>query len=843
MNLNYIMILKRWIFLLFIPLLLTLIPIETGHASQNNEATETTQDAYHAITVKVGMPDFNFFSKKQEDGTYEGIICDYLDEIVKYTGWKLEYVEGEIGELTEMLIDGRIDIMGALLKNEYTEGLMDFAEYSSGYSYSTLNVKEDNTQFIAMDYSSFNNMTVGVFKNATNRISLLNTFCEANDISITPVYFDDFPSLFEAFEKGDINSYLTNDNSLRNNEKVIASFGAVPYYFAVTKGKKDILREVNTTLSTLIEINPQFENMLYNKYYKNLSNQSFTITKSEKDYIKNSGTLKVVSYPDFAPISYVDKNGEPCGIAIDVLKKIEQMTGLQFEYILADSYDHALTLINKGNADMIAGIYNNTLSQGDSPLTLSKSYLSTQTILIRNLSNLKKGQNIVALPKGINYSFIDPNSTIKNYKSLENCLREVIDGSANYTISDNLTVNQYMHLSSNRKLSLSPISNSTGELSLGIKNPTNPTLLSIIDKAIYKIPTEDIQQITFHHTTTKNYKISLNYLIHSNPLQFVIIILGICIIILFAALTVMRSRMRLSQQIALNSEAYRIIGELTDEYIFEFDYESKILRLPSEFAELIGQKSIIQVGKLQKEKDNTLLNLISLFELSNTPEPNTIEFKCKYINGKEEWFRAIGTIIYNPQKKPTRGIGKIINIESEIQEKLQLKKKADHDTVTGLFNKEYCLQSITNFFDFQTNAGKKGALLIIDLDHFKQVNDNLGHLAGDEVLKDLSKTLKAEFRQEDILGRWGGDEFIVFIEDIKTEDLIIERAKKLCNLMNKEFFYEGKSHFISISIGISFTDQNSTYDQLFKEADLALYVVKNGQRNDVKVYNEINKEF
>ena len=123
------------------------------------------------------------------------------------------------------------------------------------------------------------------------------------------------------------------------------------------------------------------------------------------------------------------------------------------------------------------------------------------------------------------------------------------------------------------------------------------------------------------------------------------------------------------------------------------------------------------------------------------------------------------------------------------------------------------------------------AFYIIDLDHFKEVNDFLGHQFGDKVLVEFSKGLKKIFRPNDCIGRFGGDEFVVIVDSLPNMEVVIRKAEQI-----KQIAYnltvEGKEKFVTASIGIAIAPQNGRdYDELFSAADKALYHVKNTGKN------------
>ena len=163
-------------------------------------------------------------------------------------------------------------------------------------------------------------------------------------------------------------------------------------------------------------------------------------------------------------------------------------------------------------------------------------------------------------------------------------------------------------------------------------------------------------------------------------------------------------------------------------------------------------------------------------------------------------------------------------------------RKTQTDCLTGIYNREACKTEINNYLDTK-DLSLYGVFIIIDIDYFKQVNDNLGHKIGDDVLIEFSKLLEQSFRDEDIVCRMGGDEFIVFMKDITESNLdkIDEKLGNLCTLMNKEVTYNGKSQKISISIGAVALKKDIDFEKLYQIADEMLYKTKSNGKNGFSI--------
>lgn len=155
----------------------------------------------------------------------------------------------------------------------------------------------------------------------------------------------------------------------------------------------------------------------------------------------------------------------------------------------------------------------------------------------------------------------------------------------------------------------------------------------------------------------------------------------------------------------------------------------------------------------------------------------------------------------------------------------ELLKYAQTDALTGLYNKETTEQLTDELLSEDEN--KSHAFLILDVDCFKQINDIYGHAVGDIVLQKFGKLLKGTFREGDILGRIGGDEFGVIMKNIQTKDIAMKKAGELLAKTQAYKIDELKGNNISISIGISTAPQDGDcYMDLYKRADQALYQAK-----------------
>ena len=174
-------------------------------------------------------------------------------------------------------------------------------------------------------------------------------------------------------------------------------------------------------------------------------------------------------------------------------------------------------------------------------------------------------------------------------------------------------------------------------------------------------------------------------------------------------------------------------------------------------------------------------------------------------------------------------------LEQKTREVSDMKYKSCQDVLTGLWNRAYAEETVNAMI----SQGTTGALLMIDLDNFKAINDNYGHIAGDRTLKMFADTLRDLAGEHDVLCRIGGDEFVVFVADITTKSEISSRAANIISSLNQkleECKFETNS---SVSIGIAQTPEDGTeFGKLYNSADKALYYVKQNGKNSYHFFSD-----
>ena len=234
------------------------------------------------------------------------------------------------------------------------------------------------------------------------------------------------------------------------------------------------------------------------------------------------------------------------------------------------------------------------------------------------------------------------------------------------------------------------------------------------------------------------------------------------------------------------------------------------------------------------------------YEEQELQQINDLKEKGSFGPNQKEYIRKDGTkfpitisgvaLIDTNDREIVLGIIEDIS-ERKAYEK-ELEKLALYDYLTLLPNRRLIIERLHQAIAQSKREKTKLAILILDLDKFKQVNDMLGHYIGDAVLKETAKRISDVVRRDtDTVSRHGGDEFLVLLSDIRKEEDAVLIAKKICEILCKPFVIEENTVNISSSIGIAIYPQHGDDDDtLLRNADKALYKVKNAYGNNFRLF-------
>lgn len=209
------------------------------------------------------------------------------------------------------------------------------------------------------------------------------------------------------------------------------------------------------------------------------------------------------------------------------------------------------------------------------------------------------------------------------------------------------------------------------------------------------------------------------------------------------------------------------------------------------------------------------------------------EYRHLKQNGEYIWVRLSVQMLPDPYSCNVRASILLRDIDAQKREELTLMDQLRTDTLTGALNRSAFMETANGIFA-QPRIGGLHALVMVDVDHFKRINDRFGHGYGDRVLSRVCDLLRNTLRADDLVGRIGGDEFVLLLKNVVNREALQAKIDQLCEQLNQRI---GENIEISCSFGAATCpDDGSRFDELYWKADAALYVAKEAGRNCTRVY-------
>jgi diguanylate cyclase (GGDEF)-like protein len=225
-------------------------------------------------------------------------------------------------------------------------------------------------------------------------------------------------------------------------------------------------------------------------------------------------------------------------------------------------------------------------------------------------------------------------------------------------------------------------------------------------------------------------------------------------------------------------------------------------------------------------------------DLVETGQSEQMEYRAYAPDGSLIWVHEQGSRVCDERGNPKRVVGVTMNITERKSMEARLLHLAYHDPLTGLPNRTRFFEALENSITMVRKGQRRAAVLFLDLDRFKVINDSLGHTAGDQLLAQVARRLLDSLRPGDTLARFGGDEFAVLLDNIESEQATTAIANRLIAAMHSPFVLDGREAFLGLSAGIAVIGRDSgDADDLLRQADVALYEAKAKGRDQWAVFN------
>lgn len=500
--------------------------------------------------LRVAFCEAKGIAEKDPDGSRHGLVVDYLNEIAKYTGWEYEYIDTTPETMLEGFAGGEYDLMGG---NYYLPGLEEYCsypDYNIGYSKSVIFARENDDSVQSHNLKSLNGKTIGVYDRAFENIRRLKEYLSMNDLDCTLIYYSYEQlldgNLYPYLKEGKVDLLLGNSVEQRQGIRAVASYDSQPYYIVTNAGKQEILDDLNMALAKIVDSNPDFAAERYAAHFLNASSVDIRLTKEEKDYIRQKGSVTVALPHNFHPLTCEDPNDMHDGLSYDILKEVAEFTGLGFNYVSTDSYIEAMDLVRQGKADILGFYLGDEADSLNQKMVLTAPFASMNSIIVRNKASSFPGTELVGaviegrgLPKSIQVA------EIKSYRNINDALKAVNRGTADFVYG--LATYMEHEIQKSHFANVVPVTliNDRMDICFAMARPADPELLTIMNKAINSITSDRRAELLDHNmVSTGTGQVSITELIYANPMMFIGILTAILLILVTVVLWVNRVRVK-----------------------------------------------------------------------------------------------------------------------------------------------------------------------------------------------------------------------------------------------------------------------------------------------------------
>ena len=490
-------------------------------------------------TLRVGFYAYTGYHIMDKDGHRSGYSYEVLQRIAQYENVKFEYLgyDCDANEAADMLERGEIDLLPTLRMTPERAERFAFSSEPISNLATMLTVKAGNRSIVAGNYETYNGMTVGMSRRGNGRNQSFINYAAEHGFTYTPIYFDTDEELSLALRTGVITAAVSNRLRKTNNEWIIDTFDLQDCYIAVRKDDSATLQLVNDALTKMDRDDPAWRTTLFDKYNKNIhTSNKLYLTAAEENYIAahnaDGTTFQVLVNPDLYPYSYLDEDGCPTGIMVDLFKLVADRAQLHYSFLAPASRSEYRTMLDSGDADFVIDFSDDYSTAEDYGYQLTNSYLSAEFswVMLRSHSG---GLHKVIVPDNFNSDSLEmpglPDiSNVKYAASFDDCLAAVrsgdVDACYTYTYQAERAIfdDKYNELRA-------MLSDERRSFCIGVRADYDILLLDVLNKSVDSLTRADIVALTNKYINLGQQKFSLVRLAYQYPLFVVLIVL--CVII------------------------------------------------------------------------------------------------------------------------------------------------------------------------------------------------------------------------------------------------------------------------------------------------------------------------
>jgi len=576
-----------------------------------------------------------------------------------------------------------------------------------------------------------------------------------------------------------------------------------------------------------------------------------TFTPEELRWIDEHPVVRLAPDPTFQPFEFFDKRGEFKGIAADYIALLEKKIGIRFETVQLKDWSEVLKQIRGGRVDLISAV--NETAQRTGFLNFSEPYLRYPFVIVArqgiqqrlDLGKLE-GKRVAVVNRYAIHDFLErdhPELKLIPVANYSEGLRGVAFGDYGVFIANLASVSYFIEQEGITNLHVAGESGYFSNLAISVRKGL-PGLMPILNKGLNLITVQERSEINSRWIRLGGAEVAWWQLSREQIIALLSALAGMIVMAIIFWNIQLRHKVSMRTK-QLQEAVGKLDSAMKEQALILRNAQVGIAHVVDRKLHWINPKMAEQRGMQEEEllgQDTRIFYLsdedysrVGLAYSTSLAEGSRFETEVHFRRGKDDsyWCRLAGQAV-DPAQASKGSIWLLQDITAQKELEHYLTEKATMDYLTGVNNRRHFSDLANQEIKRSHRSHRFLSLLMLDIDHFKRINDDYGHATGDEALRSFTKTVQSMLREHDILGRFGGEEFAVLLPESDREAAmhVAERIRQA--IAEGGFEAGGERIGFTVTIGlISLRGGERDLEAMLAAADKALYEGKNSGRNRV----------
>lgn len=571
----------------------------------------------------------------------------------------------------------------------------------------------------------------------------------------------------------------------------------------------------------------------------------FSLTPQESTYLREKKLIKICVDPNWMPLEAIGEDGNHVGMAADILNLIKAKTAVDFALVPSDTWVKSMELARLRECDMfpmaIETPKRKTILDFSTPYVSSPMVVATKSseVFIDNLEEME-GKKL-SLVEG--YAFVElikmqyPRIDIVEVATLKEGIELVREGKVAGHLEPLITLAYTLREEGVTDVKIGGKFDEEWSLRIATRND-EPLLKTIMQKALESIEENEIQAIYDKWLAVKfDGNTDYTWIYKIAAAAALLVLFGMWRY--YEVHKLNRVIQRKNEELNNAYKQYAWLAENMDDVVWVMNSEGGFVYVSPSVAKLRGfsveevmQQTFEELICEGSREDviNAMAASIETVQRGETPMMKIVRVEQPCKDGSTVWTEVNSRLVVDKETGEMRFIGLTRDITQNVAYEKELEKMAATDRLTNLYNRHKIDTMLQVNKDLADRYGTAFGIVLLDIDHFKQVNDTHGHHIGDVTLQTFASILRNNSRKSDIVGRWGGEEFIIIVPHA-TKESIMRFAENLRAKIEQTRF-EVVNH-VTASMGVALHAKHDSTETIVARADEALYSSKENGRNRV----------